>query len=210
MADFDTEGRVARGTAEVARDWVSASGLNEAERDDLAAFVDNHDSLTFVQERDALLDAYAADARVILPPWFRAVRTTLAFVYPPQLVRVDDFIWDDSPYSEDVEDLWFEMFTGYSDPEQRDLFADRAASTPSVAAQISTSTSTSASPCPIRTTGVSSPGPRPTSATIIWTAGHRASRYLPSSSRTRSSLRTSSTCAHGPETGRISDARGSA
>ncbi|GAB7036195.1 MULTISPECIES: hypothetical protein [Catenuloplanes] len=126
MADFDTEGRVARGTAEVARDWVSASGLNEAERDDLAAFVDNHDSLTFVQERDALLDAYAADARVILPPWFRAVRTTLAFVYPPQLVRVDDFIWDDSPYSEDVEDLWFEMFTGYSDPEQRDLFADRA------------------------------------------------------------------------------------
>jgi hypothetical protein len=58
---------------------------------------------------------------VVLPPWFREVRSTLAFLEPHVLVRFDDFQWYDSPRAEDVEGTWYDLRLGCSDGE-RDLF----------------------------------------------------------------------------------------
>jgi hypothetical protein len=111
-----------RGDAAIARAWVSASTLPEDQKGDLLAFINRFPSLTFVRDDSAVLDRHAAEDRVVLPAWFRAVRSTLAFVEPPVQFRLDDFEGCDSPRSDDVEDLWYELGLGYHGAEQRDLF----------------------------------------------------------------------------------------
>jgi hypothetical protein len=126
MTTFDYQEHLTRGDADSARGWVESSALPDAQKSDLLAFIGNFPSLTFVKEDDAILDHYAEEAGVVLPPWFRTVRSTLAFVDPSMLVCVDDFQWYDSPRSDDVEDIWYDIQLGYHGEEQRRLFRDDA------------------------------------------------------------------------------------
>ncbi|MFE2581729.1 hypothetical protein [Streptomyces sp. NPDC059378] len=126
MNAFDYEGHLTRGDADTARSWVESSDLPEDQKTDLLQFVANFPSHTFVREDDAVFDHYAETDGVTLPEWLRQVRSTLAFVDPPVLLQVDDFQWYDSPRSEDVEDLWYDLRFGYHGEEQRALFSDDA------------------------------------------------------------------------------------
>jgi hypothetical protein len=45
---------------------------------------------------------------------------------PTGTPAVDDFEWYDSPRSDDVEDIWYELRLGYQGNEQRDLLAEDA------------------------------------------------------------------------------------
>jgi hypothetical protein len=125
MTDFDASQDLTLGTAGDAIAWLEASSLPEDERRLLARFVERFPDLTFSRETDETFDRTAAAEQVTLPDWFRAVRTTLAFVHPPVRVRFDDF---DSlnPRSDDVEDIWYDLRPGYGDSEQRQLFRDEA------------------------------------------------------------------------------------
>jgi hypothetical protein len=112
-----------RGDAVAARSWIERSALPEEDKADLLRFVARFPSLTFVKEDSALLDRYAEDDRVTLPQWFRDVRSTLAFVEPHVLVRVDDFEWYESPRADRVEDIWYDLRLGCGG-EDRDLLVD--------------------------------------------------------------------------------------
>jgi hypothetical protein len=112
-----------RGDAAAARSWVERSALPEEDKADLLRFVARFPSLTFVKEDPGLLDRYAEDDRVTLPQWFRDVRSTLTFVEPHVLVRVDDFEWYDSPRADRVEDIWYDLRPGCGG-EERDLLVD--------------------------------------------------------------------------------------
>ncbi|GAB3895526.1 hypothetical protein GCM10029964_075550 [Kibdelosporangium lantanae] len=111
-----------RGDAAAARSWIEGSALPDEDKADLLRFVATFPALTFVKEGPALLDRYAEADRVALPQWFRDVRSTLAFVEPHVLVRVDDFQWYDSPRADDVEELWYDLQPGCGGDEDRDLF----------------------------------------------------------------------------------------
>jgi hypothetical protein len=110
-----------KGDAAAARSWVERSTLPEQDKADLLRFVASFPSLTFVKEDPALLDRYAEADRVTLPPWFRDVRSTLAFVEPHVLVRVDDFEWYSSPRADGVEETWYDLRPGCGGEEDRDL-----------------------------------------------------------------------------------------
>ncbi|MGW7253697.1 hypothetical protein [Streptomyces sp. NPDC054834] len=122
MTGFDYEQHLIKGDADTALSWVESSALPDDQKAGLLRFVTNFPSLTFVKEDDVILDHYAAADRVALPAWLREVRSTLAFVDPPVLLRVDDFQWHYSPRSDDVEDIWYELRFGYHGEEQRALF----------------------------------------------------------------------------------------
>jgi hypothetical protein len=122
MTEFDYERHLIKGDAETACSWVESSTLPDDQKADLLRFVANFPSFTFIKEDDAVLDHYAETDGVTLPPWLREVRSTLAFVDPPVLLRVDDFQWYNSPRSDDVEDIWYDLRFGYHGAEQRALF----------------------------------------------------------------------------------------
>ncbi|MFI5794640.1 hypothetical protein [Streptomyces sp. NPDC051677] len=126
MTEFDYERHLVKGDADTARSWVESSALPDDQKADLLTFVANFPSLTFVKEDDAVFEHYAETDGVTLPPWLREVRSTLAFVDPPVLLQVDDFQWYDSPRSDDVEDIWYDLRFGYHGEEQRALFSDDA------------------------------------------------------------------------------------
>ncbi|MET7904594.1 hypothetical protein ABZS86_25255 [Streptomyces sp. NPDC005355] len=126
MTKFDHEQHLIKGDADAARSWIQSSALPEDQKADLLQFVANFSSLTFVKEDDAILDHYAETDRVALPAWLREVRSTLAFVDPPMLLQVDDFQWYNSPRSDDVDDIWYQLRFGYHGEEQRTLFFEDA------------------------------------------------------------------------------------
>lgn len=116
-----------RGDAAAARLWIERSTLPEDDKADLTRFVATFPSLTYVKEDPTLLDRYAEADQVTLPQWFRDVRSTLAFVEPHVLVRVDDFQWYFSPRADDVEEIWYDLRPGCSGEEERDLFTGDSA-----------------------------------------------------------------------------------
>lgn len=126
MTEFDYERHLVKGDADTAHSWIESSTLSEEQKADLRRFVTNFPTLTFAKEDDAVLDHYEEIDRVVLPPWLRQIRATLAFVDPPMLLRVDDFQSYESPRSDDVEDIWYNLRFGYQGDEQRTLFLDDA------------------------------------------------------------------------------------
>ena len=105
--------------------WVRTSSLSDDGKGELIRFIGRFRALTFFKEDDPLLDHLEEVDRVKLPPWFRTVRKTLAFVDPPMQVRFDDYDHV-LPGSDDVEDAWYVFDLGYGDDEQRRLFHDEA------------------------------------------------------------------------------------
>jgi hypothetical protein len=129
VSDFDFDWHRTTGTGDEARRWVEASALPAEQQAQLRGFIDRFPELTFVREDDALLDRLAADDGVTLPPWFRAVRTVLAGPQPGARLRFDDFE-QLTPTSDDIDEIWYDLLPGYSDPEQRELFRDQARAYP--------------------------------------------------------------------------------
>lgn len=126
MTEFDYERHLIKGDAHTACGWIESSRLPVEQKADLQQFVDNFPSLTFTREDDIILGRYAATGGVELPPWLREVRSTLAFVDPPVLCRVDDFQWYDSPRCEAVDRIWYEVQFGYANEEERARLRDGA------------------------------------------------------------------------------------
>ncbi|MCP2324168.1 hypothetical protein HDA40_002675 [Hamadaea flava] len=122
--DSERQLNLTRGDAAAARFWIARSTLPEEDKADLLRFVARFPWLTFVKEDPVLLDRYAEADQVALPKWFRDVRSTLAFVEPSVLIRVDDFQWYDSPRADDVEEIWYDLRPGCGGEEERDLFTN--------------------------------------------------------------------------------------
>ena len=125
MTDPDASQDLTLGTAADAIAWLEGSPLPEDQRQLLARFTERFSTLTFARETDESLDRMAAAEGIEVPAWYRAVRTTLAFVHPPMRVRFDDYDRL-GPRSDNVEDIWYELQPGYADSEQRGLFRDQA------------------------------------------------------------------------------------
>jgi hypothetical protein len=125
MPEFRAEDHLTVGSADEAERWVDASALPDAQKADLRRFVAAFPDLEFVKEDDTLLDHIEEVEEITLPEWFRAQRTTLAFVSPPMRFRVDDYEYV-CPRSDVVEKVRYELRLGYADEEQRDLFFDEA------------------------------------------------------------------------------------
>jgi hypothetical protein len=121
MTDFDFEEHLIAGDADAARSWVESSALSAEQQADLLHFISKFPTSTFVREDDAILDYYEEIDRLTLPEWFRKARSTLAFIHPAKLFRVDDFQWYNSPRADDVGDAWYELRAGYQGEEQRTL-----------------------------------------------------------------------------------------
>ena len=126
MTDFAYQEHLIKGDADLAQSWIHSSSLPDEEKSHLSRFVTSFSKLTFVKEDAPILDHYTETDGISLPPWLREVRSTLAFVDPPMLARVDDFQWYDSPRSDDVEEIWYNLRFGYHGEEQRQLFSDDA------------------------------------------------------------------------------------
>lgn len=116
----------ASGTAREARSWIESSTLPEDQKKDLLTFVGNFPSLTFTRDDTVALDRYATTDDVELPTWLREARSVLACVDPPVCIRVDDFQWYNSPNSDEVGDIWYEIRFGYAGKEQRQLLFNEA------------------------------------------------------------------------------------
>ena len=121
MTDVDAQ----TGSADDARGWIEGSALPGDQQVLLRGFVERFSGLTFARDDQARLDALAAAGQVTLPASFRAARSALVGPAGGARVRFDDYERV-TPHSDDVEDIWYDLRPGYANPEQRELFRDRA------------------------------------------------------------------------------------
>jgi hypothetical protein len=121
----DAHDRYELGDAEDARTWIDGSSLPDGQKSQLNRFVDRFPSLTFSRDLPAYMDEREQRDQVSLPPWLRAVRTTLASPDPVVHVRFDGVDFP-CPLEDTVDQAWFTLLIGYAGAEQREVFHDGA------------------------------------------------------------------------------------
>lgn len=114
------------GDAATALSWIDDSSLDEEIKEDLRAFVRRFPDLTFYKETDAYLDGIEKRDGVTFPAWFRAIRTTLAFVAKPVEFQVDGFDGPESPRAEYPERIWYGLALGTNDEDETELLYEQA------------------------------------------------------------------------------------
>lgn len=112
--------------ASTARSWINDSTLPDDDKAALRRFVDRFSTLDFDRDDDDALRGYEETDKVALPPWFRDVRATLAYVTEGALVRVSAFRFDESPRADEQADQWYEIAPGYINDENRETMHDLA------------------------------------------------------------------------------------
>lgn len=126
MSESGHEDHTITGDASAAVSWITESALSDEDKSGLRGFIERFPDLTFFKDDADHLDHVEETDGVRLPPWFRDVRTTLAFAHPSMDFHVDAFDGSASPRGEYPERIWYRLGLGSQDDEVRETLFERA------------------------------------------------------------------------------------
>lgn len=113
------------GDASAAASWIWDADLPREHRQNLSRFIERFPSSTFTRDTEESLDAAESNDGVVLPPHLRRLRSVLAFVDPPLLVRFDSYDYAIDA-SESETDIWYAIGLGQAGDEMLADFLEHA------------------------------------------------------------------------------------
>lgn len=115
------------GFAADALQWISASGLDQQDKEVLTRFVSRFPQIQFYRETNAFFRSREKEYEVALPAWLRTLRSTLSFVYAEEVTFRLSAYHGRTPRENYVGGLWYKfVLHGCMDDDDRHLLTSQS------------------------------------------------------------------------------------